>query len=88
MGKSFEELWAELKSKQTENDPSSSTVMALNAGDRHIARKVLEEAGEVFASAEYQKNDELALEISQLIYWIQVLMLAKGISLEDLYERL
>ncbi|MFM7775993.1 MAG: phosphoribosyl-ATP pyrophosphatase, partial [Actinomycetota bacterium] len=30
----------------------------------------------------------LAIEISQLLYWIQVLMLDKGLTLEDVSRRL
>jgi len=48
----------------------------------------LEEAGEVMLAAESQGNDELATEISQLLYWIQVLMIQKKIDLEDVYRRL
>jgi phosphoribosyl-ATP pyrophosphohydrolase len=42
----------------------------------------------VWLAAEYQSNDELATEISQLLYHLQVLMLARGISLDDVYKRL
>jgi phosphoribosyl-ATP pyrophosphohydrolase len=62
--------------------------MSLDAGIHAIGKKVLEEAGEVWLAAEYQSNDELATEISQLLYHLQVLMLARGISLDDVYKRL
>jgi phosphoribosyl-ATP pyrophosphohydrolase len=63
-------------------------VTSLDAGIHAIGKKVLEEAGEVWLAAEYQSNDELATEISQLLYHLQVLMLARGISLDDVYKRL
>lgn len=39
-------------------------------------------------AARYETNDEAAEEISQLLYHLQVMMLAKGISLEDVYKYL
>ncbi len=39
-------------------------------------------------AAEYQSSDETAEEISQLLYHLQVLMLAKGITLDDVYSHL
>ncbi len=51
-------------------------------------KKVLEEAGEVWIAAEYQGDDELAEEISQLLYRLQVIMLQRGLTLEDVYKHL
>jgi phosphoribosyl-ATP pyrophosphohydrolase len=86
--KTFEELWLELSEKALVKDPSSKTVESLALGTHAITKKVLEEAGEVLLAAEAQGDDALALEISQLLYWVQVLMLDKGLSLEDVYRRL
>ncbi len=57
-------------------------------GVHAICKKVLEEAGEVWLAAEYQSDEDLATEISQLLYHLQVLMLARGLSLEDVYRKL
>jgi phosphoribosyl-ATP pyrophosphohydrolase len=86
--KSFDELWSQLNALAKERPAESSTVMSLDSGIHAIGKKVLEEAGEVWLAAEYQSNDELATEISQLLYHLQVLMLARGISLDDVYKRL
>jgi len=86
--KSFDALWAELIGKSQINDTNSTTVAALSLGTHALTKKVLEEAGEVLLAAEAQGKDELAQEISQLIYWIQVLMIDKGLTLEDIYRRL
>ncbi len=86
--KSFEALWAELGEKIAKNDPNSGTVSLIDSGVHAIGKKIIEEAGEVWIAAEYQSNDELALEISQLIYYLQVLAKARGISLEDIYKEL
>ena len=88
--KTFDSLWSELstKSQSGVSAQDSSTVAALNNGTHFIAKKVIEEAGEVMLAAESQGQAELAEEISQLLYWLQVLMLDKKISLEDVYRRL
>ena len=86
--KSFEGLWQELQEKAQTQDAHSSTVEALSLGTHALTKKVLEEAGEVLLAAEAQSKDELALEISQLIYWIQVLMINKDLTLDDVYRRL
>lgn len=86
--KSFDGLWQELHEKVKARDSHSSTVAALSLGTHALTKKVLEEAGEVLLAAESQGKDELALEISQLIYWIQVLMIDKGLTLDDIYRRL
>lgn len=90
--KSFDSLWNELnekvKSANAANSESSSTLKALDQGTHFIAKKVIEEAGEVMLAAESQGKDELAVEISQLLYWIQVLMIDKKLTLDDVYRRL
>ena len=86
--KTFEQLWAELGEKIAAADPNSGTNALIEKGVHAIGKKIIEEAGEVWIAAEYQSNDELASEISQLIYYLQVLAKARGISLEDIYKEL
>jgi phosphoribosyl-ATP pyrophosphohydrolase len=84
--KSFEMLWTELNDKVVNNDSSSGTVVAVASGVHEIGKKILEEAGEVWLAAEHESDDQLAEEISQLLYHLQVLMLARGLSLNDVYK--
>ena len=86
--KSFEDLWQELDEKIALADPNSGTLKLIDKGVHEIGKKIIEEAGEVWIAAEYQSNQELAIEISQLIYYLQVLAMARGISLEDIYKEL
>lgn len=86
--KSFENLWAELQQKALDRPDGSGTVQALDAGVHFIGKKVLEEAGEVWLAAEHESDERLAEEISQLLYHLQTLMLARGISLNDVYRYL
>nr|WP_210727273.1 phosphoribosyl-ATP diphosphatase [Sanguibacter hominis] len=86
--KTFEDLYAELTRKAIERPEGSGTVAELDAGVHAIGKKIVEEAAEVWMAAEYQSKAELAEEISQLIYHAQVLMVAKGLTLEDVYSYL
>ena len=86
--KSFDELWLELSQRLIDRPEGSGTVAAVDAGVHSIGKKIVEEAGEVWIAAEYQSNEELAEEISQLIYHLQTLMLARGISPADVYKYL
>lgn len=86
--KTFDSLWNELSAKGISTSEESSTVAALSAGTHFITKKIIEEASEVMLAAESQSREALILELSQLIYWAQVLMLDKKINLQELYERL
>jgi phosphoribosyl-ATP pyrophosphohydrolase len=86
--KTFEELFAELQTKATARPAGSGTVRLLDAGVHEIGKKLIEEAGEAWIAAEYESDDHLALEVSQLLYYAQVLLLARGLTLEDAYRHL
>ena len=86
--KTFEELFAELAQKVEERPRGSGTVAALDAGVHHIGKKIVEEAAEVWMASRYESLDETAEEISQLIYHLQVMMLAKGLKPQDIYRYL
>jgi phosphoribosyl-ATP pyrophosphohydrolase len=84
--KSFESLWIELNEKVALRPEGSGTVAAIDAGVHAIGKKILEEAGEVWLAAEHESDEALAEEISQLIYHLQTLMLARGLSINDIYK--
>lgn len=86
--KTFEDLFAELERKAAERPAGSRTVAELDAGVHAIGKKVVEEAAEVWMAAEHEGEARTAEEISQLLYHLQVLMLARGLSLQDVYRYL
>ena len=86
--KTFDDLVAELQQKAETRPEGSGTVRELDAGIHAIGKKIVEEAAEVWMAGEYQSDDETAEEISQLLYHLQVLMLAKGLTLQDVYRHL
>ena len=86
--KSFDALFAELSAKVAAEDPSSGTVQAVRAGVHAAGKKVVEEASEAWMAAEHETNERTAEEISQLLYRVQVLMLTRGLTLDDVYAHL
>ncbi len=86
--KTFDQLYTELATKAATRPEGSGTVAALDAGIHTIGKKVVEEAAEVWMAAEHESDDRTAREISQLLYHVQVLMLARGLTLEDVYDHL
>ena len=86
--KSFENLFTELCNKAAKREKTSGTVKALNAGKHAIGKKIVEEAAEVWMAAEYEGQERTAEEISQLIYHLQVMMIACDLTLEDVYKYL
>jgi phosphoribosyl-ATP pyrophosphohydrolase len=86
--KTFDELWAELSEKAQERPEGSGTVAQLDAGVHAIGKKLVEEAAESWMAAEHEGKERTAEEISQLLYHAQVLMIASGISLHDVYTHL
>ena len=86
--KSFEDLYAELAERARTRPAGSGTVAALDAGVHTIGKKVVEEAAEVWMAAEHESDERTAEEISQLLYRVQVIMLGKGLTLEDVYRHL
>ena len=86
--KTFDQLYAELTDKAATRPQGSGTVAALDGGVHAIGKKIVEEAAEVWMAAEYEGKERTAEEISQLLYHVQVMMIASDISLDDVYAHL
>jgi phosphoribosyl-ATP pyrophosphohydrolase len=86
--KTFDDLFVELSDTARTRPEGSGTVRQLDAGVHAIGKKIVEEAAEVWMAAEFQSDEETAEEISQLLYHLQVLMLAKGLEPADVYRHL
>jgi phosphoribosyl-ATP pyrophosphohydrolase len=86
--KTFDSLFAELSEKSLSRPDGSKTIAELDAGVHAIGKKIVEEAAEVWMAAEHEGTVRTAEEISQLLYHLQVLMIAQGISLDDVNAHL
>ncbi|MBI5161788.1 MAG: phosphoribosyl-ATP diphosphatase [Micrococcales bacterium] len=84
----FDDSFATLTDRAATRPAGSRTVAELDAGIHQIGKKILEEAGEVWLAAEHEGDDELASEISQLLYHLQVLMIARGLTPQDVWRHL
>jgi phosphoribosyl-ATP pyrophosphohydrolase len=86
--KTFDALFAELSAKVADEDAASGTVAAVRDGVHAAGKKVVEEAAEAWMAAEHEGEERTAEEISQLLYRVQVLMLTRGLTLDDVYAHL
>ena len=86
--KTFDSLFAELTATAAERPAGSGTVARLDEGVHGSGKKIVEEAAEVWMASEYESKDAAAEEISQLLYHLQVLLLAKGLTPADVYRHL
>lgn len=86
--KTFEDLFSELQHKADTRPEGSGTVEELDRGVHFIGKKLVEEAAEAWMACEHESDEAACEEISQLLYHAQVMMVAKGYSLQDVYRYL
>jgi phosphoribosyl-ATP pyrophosphohydrolase len=86
--KTFEQLFVQLEARARKRPPGSVTVALLEDGVHEIGKKLVEEAAESWMAAEHEGRDRAAEELAQLVYHVQVMMIACDVSLDDLYEHL
>ncbi len=86
--KTFDTLFAELSAKAVDRPEGSRTVTELDGGVHTIGKKLVEEAAESWMAAEHESPERAAEELSQLLYHVQVMMLATGLTLDDVYAHL
>ena len=87
-GTTFDDLFAALAAKVAAGDPDSGTVRAVRSGVHTVGKKLVEEAAESWMAAEHESPERAAEELSQLLYWVQVMMIARGLTLDDVYSHL
>ena len=80
---SFDDLWADLSMKVATADPTSGTVRLVQSGVHEVGKKLVEEAAEAWMAAEHESPERAAEELSQLIYHVQAMMLAVGVTPEQ-----
>lgn len=86
--KSFDQLFEQLTQTARTRPEGSGTVKRLDEGVHAIGKKIVEEAAEVWMAAEHESQDRAAEEISQLLYHLQVMMIALDLDLDDIYRHL
>ncbi len=86
--KTFESLFAELSEKAATRPEGSGTVAELDKGVHFIGKKLVEEAAESWMACEHESDEAACEELSQLLYHVQVMMIAQGYTLADVYKYL
>lgn len=86
--KTFDDLFTELRAKVALKEETSGTYAAVQEGVHSAGKRVVEEAAEAWMATEHESKERAAEEIAELLYQVQVLMLAKGLTLHDVYEHL
>ena len=81
----FEDLFAQLQERAATRPEGSGTVAELDRGVHFIGKKLVEEAAEAWMACEHESDEAACEEISQLLYHAQVMMIAKGYTLDDVY---
>lgn len=84
----FEEMYALAVSRKRELPAGSSTTALFAGGPHAIGKKLVEEAAESWMAARYESRDDLALELSQVLYYVACMMAERDIGLEDVYRKL
>jgi phosphoribosyl-ATP pyrophosphohydrolase len=84
----FDEIVQLAASRKAEMPEGSSTTALFAAGPHAIGKKLVEEAAESWMAARYESADELAAELSQLLYYVACMMAEKGLTVEDVYRSL
>ena len=85
---SLSALYALLAARNQTRPEGSYTTYLFSKGKEKILKKVGEECTEVIIGAMKGSNEETIYEISDLCYHVLVLMVASGITLDDIYKEL
>ena len=79
--KSFDSLYQELLEIDATRPVASRTATLLEGGVHAIGKKLVEEAAEVWMAAEHESDEQVALEVSQLLYYAQLMLVARKIPM-------
>ena len=84
----FMDLFSIIEDRKLNPKNASYTNKLFDEGVSRIAQKVVEEAGETAIAGVTGQKEELASEISDLIYHVFVLISANNMSLEQVFQEL
>jgi len=85
---SYEGLMKLIEGRKIEKKEGSYTTYLFEKGTDKILKKIGEESTEVIIAAKADDKKETIYEIADLAYHVMVLMIEKGISLEDIHKEL
>lgn len=87
-GELMEELYGVISDRKANPLEGAYTTYLFEKGVDKICKKIGEESTEVVIAAKNTDKSELIYEIGDLIYHTLVLMVEKGVALDDIYQEL
>ena len=84
MNDAFKSLYQVIESRRENPQEGSYTCYLFEKGLDKILKKVGEESAEVIIAAKNGDKDELANEICDLFYHLEVMMVSLGVKTEDI----
>ncbi|MBI4851259.1 MAG: bifunctional phosphoribosyl-AMP cyclohydrolase/phosphoribosyl-ATP diphosphatase HisIE [Acidobacteria bacterium] len=88
LGILLDELYRLIEERKLKRPEGSYTTYLFNAGLDKILKKVGEESAETIIAAKNHSTQQMASEISDLLYHLLVLMSERGVRLEDIFNEL
>ncbi len=84
----FEEIVALAAERKQTMPEGSGTTRLFEKGAHAIGKKLVEEAAESWMAARFEGREDLALELSQVLYYVAVMMAEQGLTLDEVYKKL
>lgn len=84
----FEEMVELAQQRKREMPEGRSTTELFRKGAHGIGKKLVEEAAESWMAARFESREDVALELSQVLYYAACMMAEKELTLEEVYSKL
>ena len=88
IGSIMDELYAVIEDRKANPKEGSYTNYLFSKGVDKICKKIGEEAAEVIIAAKNNNAGEVTFEVADLLYHLSVLMVAQGITLDQIHDEL
>jgi phosphoribosyl-ATP pyrophosphohydrolase/phosphoribosyl-AMP cyclohydrolase len=88
IGSLLDQLYELIQSRERDRPPNSYTTYLFDEGIDKILKKLGEESAETIIAAKNEDQGRLVSETSDLMYHLLVLLVARGVSLEDIAKEL
>src|SRR5689334_21211617 len=88
LGLLLDQLYAVIESRERECPEGSYTTYLFNSGLDKILKKIGEESAETIVAAKNEDHTRLTAEVADLVYHLLVLLVARGISLDEIRNEL
>lgn len=84
----LQRLYKTVEGRRDNPKEGSYTNYLFDKGIDKILKKVGEETAETIIAAKNNSKEEITYEVSDLVYHLIVLLVERGVKLEDIYEEL